>query len=93
VFWLMPIAARNCPGDISLRLHSARHHRLDRRPYRDFAQRHDRAERAAAYANNGERDCPISRLRKSFLDSKSYTKENCRRRSKVWYLKIAALMS
>jgi len=33
---------------------------------RDFAQRRDRSEQAAAHANNGERDSPISRLRKSF---------------------------
>jgi len=39
------------------------------------------------------RDSPYFATAKELLDSESYTKENCRRDGKVWYLNIAALMS
>src|SRR5262249_45346794 len=80
--------APDCPGDI----HSSWCHRHDRGLYRDSAQRHVRAERANASAGNGDAIIPFATA-KELLDFESYTKENCRREGKLWYLNIAALMS
>src|SRR5262249_7150886 len=56
---------KSCARD-RVHAHIPGRHRRDRHPYRDFAERRDRAEQAAAYAGNAEPDRPISRMRTGF---------------------------